>query len=51
MAATEIRATLEELGSGEGHDEHRPIARPIEHVIEEVEHACVGPLQILEDKH
>ena len=42
--------TLDELGPGEGDDQDRLVARPLEDRIDEVEQAVVRPLEVLEDE-
>jgi hypothetical protein len=46
-----LTAPVEELRAGEGHEEQRSVPRPLEHVVDEVEQAAVGPLQVLEHEH
>ena len=48
--APQSRPAVEELRTGQRDDVDRPVARPIEDVVDEVEHAVVGPLQVLEDE-
>ena len=45
------RAAVEELRAGEGDDADRQRPRPVEQVLDEVEQARVGPLEVLEDEH
>ena len=42
---------LEELRPGQGDDEDRVAARPLEEVVDEVEQPAVGPVEVLEDEH
>ena len=44
-------AALEELGPRESQDEDRLRARPLDEVLDEVEEAGVGPLEVLEYEH
>ncbi len=47
-ARAPVRSTLEELRPGERDDEDRDVPAPLEQVIDEVERAGVGPVEILE---
>src|SRR4026207_94760 len=49
-AAPSVRAAGEELGSGEGDDEQRDVPAPLEDVVDEVEQALVGPVEVLEQE-
>ena len=44
------RPPLEQLRAGGRDDEDRPVARPVEQVLDEVEQRIVGPVQILEEQ-
>ena len=48
LAESKVRPPLEQLRSCKRDDEDGPIAGPVEQVLDEVEHAIVGPLEILE---
>ena len=43
------RAAVEELGAGQGDDVDRLPTRPGKQVLDEVEEAVIGPLEVLED--
>ena len=49
LAGTPVRSSFEQLGSGQGHDEDRDGSAPLLHVVDEVEEARVGEVQVLED--
>ena len=44
------RPPLDELGPGGREDEDRPVARPVEQVLDEVEQGVIGPVKILEEQ-
>ena len=50
-AGSPTRATVEQLGTGEGDDEDGVADRPLHDVVDEVEHARVCPLEVFEDEH
>ena len=41
---------VEQLRAGQRHDEDRDVEAPVEHVVDEVEHARVGPVEVLEEQ-
>ena len=45
-----VRAAFEQLGPRQRHDQDRMRAAPLEHVVDEVEEARIGPLEVLEDE-
>ena len=51
LAAAPPRPALEQLGPRRADDEQRDAARPVDQVVDEVEQAVVGPVQVLEDEH
>ena len=51
LAAAPARPPLEQLGARGADDEQRHAGRPVGEVVDEVEQAVVGPVQILEDEH
>ena len=51
LAGPPVRSPLEELRAGEGQDEDRRRAAPLEHLVDEVEQAGVGEVEVLEDHH
>src|SRR5262249_4262733 len=51
LARAPGRAAVDELGAGQRDDEHRMVPRPLEQVLDEVEQALVGPLEVLEHEH
>ena len=44
-----LRAAFEQLGTRQGDDVDRNALRPLEQVLDEVDRACIGPVQVLED--
>jgi hypothetical protein len=46
-----VRPPVGELRSGQGDHEERDTPRPFEEVLDEVEEAGVGPLEVLEEEH
>ena len=50
-AGAPVGPTFEELRPGEGDDQDRGGPRPLEEVVDEVEQAGVGPLEVLEQEH
>ena len=51
LSSTPAGAAREELGPGGAHDEERNLDRPVDEIVDEVEQAVVGPMEILEDEH
>ena len=51
MSHAEVGPPIEKLRARQGHDQDRPLARPLEEMLDEVEQPVVGPLQIFEDEH
>ena len=51
LAAAPARTALEELRPGCAHDQDRDAGRPVDEMVDEVEQAVVGPVQVLEDEH
>ena len=49
--APNVGPALGQLGPREREHEQRVVARPLEQVLDEVEQAGVGPLEVLEDEH
>src|SRR5919206_588186 len=49
--AAPAAAALEQLRARRADDQHRHAARPVDQVVDEIEHLVVGPVQILEDQH
>ena len=45
------RAPLVDLRTSQRYHEDRPVAGPIEQLLDEIEHALVRPLHVLEDEH
>ena len=43
-----IELTIRELRPGQGDDEQRMVARPLQHVLDERHQGLVGPLEVLE---
>src|SRR3989337_3570365 len=50
LSAAPAGPGFEQLGSGEGDDEDGVVARPGYEALEEIDEACVGPLEILDDE-
>ena len=46
-----VRTPVEQLGPGQREDQDRQAARPVEEVVDEVEQAGIGPLEVLEHEH
>ena len=51
LPAAPARPTDEELRPRRAHDQEWDVARPVDQLVEEVEEAVVGPVQILEHQH
>ncbi len=51
LAAAPAGASREELRARGAHDEERDGRRPVDQVVDEVEQALVGPVEVLEDEH
>ena len=51
LASSPARSAVEELGPGGAQDQQRDAVHPIDEVVDEVEQAFVGPVQILEHEH
>ena len=51
LAAAPAGAPGEQLRPCGSHDEERHTGRPVDEVIDEVEQAVVGPLEVLENEH
>ena len=51
LAAAPAGPALEQLGARRADDEQRHAGRPVGEIVDEVEQAVVGPVQILEDEH
>ena len=49
-ARTPVRSMLEQLRTGDGDDEDRDAAAPLDEFVDEVERAGIGPVQVLEDE-
>ena len=49
-ARTPVRSMLEQLRTGNGDDEDRDAAAPLDEFVDEVERAGIGPVQVLEDE-
>ena len=43
-----VRPTVEQLGTGQGHDDERDVLRPLQELLDEVEEPRIGPLEVLE---
>ena len=50
LAASPAGASREQLRAGRGDDEQRHARRPVDEMVDEVEQAFVGPVEILEDE-
>ena len=50
LAATPVRAPSKQLRSGRADHQHRHVGHPVGELVDEVEQAVVGPLEILEDE-
>src|SRR5438874_8115824 len=51
LAAAPAGSPLEQLRAGGAEHEQGDSARPVDEVVDEVEHALVGPVKVLEDEH
>ena len=51
LAGAPVGPALEQLGPGQGQDEDRDAPGPLEQVVDEVEQARVGVVEVLEDHH
>ena len=51
LAAAPTGPSLEQLRPGAADDEQRDAAQPVDELVDEVEQAVVGPVQVLEDEH
>ncbi len=49
LAAAPARSALEELGPRSRDDEQRHVGQPVDELVEEVEEALVGPVDVLDD--
>ncbi len=50
LSSAPRRPALQQLGTRGGHDEDRQVAHPLDQVVDEIEQAVVGPLDVLEHK-
>ena len=51
LASAPARPPRQQLGPRRADEEHRHAGRPLDEVVDEVEQALVGPVQVLEDEH
>ncbi len=51
LPAAPAGSALEQLGARRRDDEQRHIGHPIDELVDEVEQAFIGPVEILEDEH
>jgi hypothetical protein len=50
VSATPLGPALEQLGPGGGDEQHRRVRGPLDEMVDEVEQAVVGPVDILEEE-
>src|SRR5918999_1835441 len=51
MPGAPRRPSIEQLRAGQRDDVDRATARPGQHLLDEVQEAVIGPLEVLEDHH